>query len=98
MSATKNNNIFDKTSFLGSNSSEFMEELYAQYVTNPQGLPEEWKEFFKNLNDDKEEVIKTVNGPSWSRKKRKERTTKNNFSCSFGAQRLCILHIFVQEI
>ena len=55
MSATKNNNIFDKTSFLGSNSSEFMEELYAQYVTNPQGLPEEWKEFFKSLNDNKEE-------------------------------------------
>ena len=48
MSAIKNNNIFDKTSFLGSNSSEFMEELYAQYVTNPQGLPEEWKEFFKS--------------------------------------------------
>ena len=71
MSTTKNNNIFDKTSFLGSNSSEFMEELYAQYATNPQGLPEEWKEFFKSLNDNKEEIIKTVNGPSWSRKKRK---------------------------
>ena len=77
MSATQNNNIFDKTSFLGSNSSEFMEELYAQYVTNPQGLPEEWKEFFKSLNDNKEEIIKTVNGPSWSRKKRKIRTTIN---------------------
>ena len=75
MSATKNNNIFDKTSFLGSNSSEFMEELYAQYVTNPQGLPEEWKEFFKSLNDNKEEIIKTVNGPSWSRKKRKKTIT-----------------------
>ena len=62
MSTTKNNNIFDKTSFLGSNSSEFMEELYARYATNPQGLPEEWKEFFKSLNDDKEEIIKTVNG------------------------------------
>ena len=51
MSIIKNNNIFEKTSFLGNNSSEFIEELYAQYITNPQGLTEEWKEFFKGLKD-----------------------------------------------
>ena len=28
MSTVKNNNIFEKTSFLGGNSSEFIEELY----------------------------------------------------------------------
>ena len=56
MSITKNNNIFEKTSFLGGNSSEFIEELYAQYVNNPETLPEEWKEFFQGLKDNKEEV------------------------------------------
>ncbi len=93
MSATKNNNIFDKTSFLGSNSSEFMEELYAQYVTNPQGLPEEWKEFFKSLNDNKEEIIKTVNGPSWSRKKRKKRTTTNGEEFKKDSNNTSSVHI-----
>ena len=78
MSITKSNNIFEKTSFLGGNSSEFIEELYAQYITNPESISEEWKEFFQGLKDNKEEVIKTVNGPSWSRKKKKKRFIKNN--------------------
>jgi len=77
MSIIKNNNIFEKTSFLGNNSSEFIEELYAQYITNPQGLTEEWKEFFKGLQDNKELIINTVNGPSWSPKKKKKFTRIN---------------------
>ena len=77
MSIIKNNNIFEKTSFLGNNSSEFIEELYAQYITNPQGLTEEWKEFFKGLKDNKELIINTVNGPSWSPKKKKKFTRTN---------------------
>ncbi len=77
MSANKNNNIFEKTSFLGNNSSEFIEELYAQYITNPQGLTDEWKEFFKGLKDNKESIINTVNGPSWSPKKKKKRISAN---------------------
>ena len=77
MSIIKNNNIFEKTSFLGNNSSEFIEELYAQYITNPQGLTEEWKEFFKGLKDNKELIINTVNGPSWSPKKKKKSTRMN---------------------
>ena len=69
MSTVKNNNIFEKTSFLGGNSSEFIEELYAQYVQNPGSISSEWKEFFDGLKDNKSEIINTVNGPSWSRKK-----------------------------
>ena len=45
MSTVKNNNIFEKTSFLGGNSSEFIEELYAQYVQNPESISSEWKNF-----------------------------------------------------
>jgi len=77
MSTNKNNNIFEKTSFLGNNSSEFIEELYAQYITNPQGLTDEWKEFFEGLKDNKESIINTVNGPSWSPKKKKKRISIN---------------------
>ena len=49
MSTVKNNNIFEKTSFLGGNSSEFIEELYSQYVQNPKSISKEWREFFVSL-------------------------------------------------
>ena len=77
MSTVKNNNIFEKTSFLGGNSSEFIEELYAQYVQNPQSISNEWQEFFEGLKDNKDSVINTVNGPSWSPKKRKIKIPSN---------------------
>jgi len=47
MSVNKSNNIFEKTSFLGNNSSEFVETLYAEYLNNPQNIPEQWKFFLK---------------------------------------------------
>ena len=71
MTTYKNNNILEKTSFLGGNNSEFIEELYAQYIVNPDAVSKEWKEFFKGLRDNKQEIIKKVNGPSWSPKKKK---------------------------
>ena len=70
MSTNKNNNIFEKTSFLGNNSSEFVETLYAEYLKNPEKLSEEWRKFFEGVNDDKEKILKNANGPSWSPKKK----------------------------
>ena len=40
-------------------------------------MTEEWKEFFKGLQDNKELIINTVNGPSWSPKKKKKFTRIN---------------------
>ena len=77
MSANKNNNIFEKTSFLGNNSSEFVETLYADYLNNPEKLPDQWRKFFEGLNDKKEKVLKNVNGPSWSPKKKIKNTSKD---------------------
>ena len=77
MSTVKNNNIFEKTSFLGGNNSEFIEELYAQYIQNPESISNEWKEFFDGLKDNKSEIINTINGPSWSRKKSRRVKYKN---------------------
>ena len=66
MSTVRNNNIFAKTSFLGANSSEFIEQLYVDYLEKPDSIPKEWREFFLGLNDEKEKIIKTINGPSWA--------------------------------
>ena len=63
-------NIFEKTSFLGSNSSEFVETLYADYLNNPDKLPEQWRNFFEGLNEKREKIIKNASGPSWSPKKK----------------------------
>ncbi len=68
--ATNKNNIFEKTSFLGNNSSEFVENLYAEYLSNPSKLPEEWRKFFEGLNEQKDKILQNANGPSWSPKKR----------------------------
>ena len=62
MSTNKNNNIFEKTSFLGNNSSEFVETLYAEYLKNPQNLPEEWKKFFEGLNEKREKILSSPLG------------------------------------
>ena len=78
MANGKNNNIFEKTSFLGANSSQFIQELYADYLTNPQNIPNEWKIFFEGLKDEKDGVIKNVNGPSWARKKKLKNNLQNN--------------------
>ncbi len=93
MSINKDNTIFDNTSFLGNNSSEFVETLYAEYLNNPENIPDQWRKFFDGLNDKKEKILKNANGPSWSPKKKiktksldsfesieKNNTTKENLS------------------
>ena len=41
-----------KTSFvLFKQDSEFIEELYAQYVQNPESISSQWKEFFDGLRE-----------------------------------------------
>ena len=77
MSIGKNNNIFEKTSFLGGNSSQFIEELYAEYLRAPDSISSEWREFFEGLKDKKEEILKTVVGPSWAPKTKKKRIQIN---------------------
>ena len=78
MSNLKKNNIFEKTSFLGPNNSQFIEQLYADYLETPDKIPIEWKVFFEGLNDKKDEILKTVIGPSWA-----PRAKKKKFSVNF---------------
>ena len=82
MSTYKNNNIFEKTSFLGNNSSEFVETLYADFLDNPENIPKQWKNFFEGLNEKREKILKDVNGPSWSRKKRIKSTATDSYKYS----------------
>jgi 2-oxoglutarate dehydrogenase E1 component len=74
MSSSQDNNIFKKTSFLAGNNSAFIEELYSEYLKNPNELPDSWKEFFDGLKEKKEIISQTLEGPSWAPKKIKKKT------------------------
>ena len=66
MSSSKDNTTYKKTSFLEGNNSEFINEFYADYLSNPQSLPEGWRKFFEGLSDEQKLVYNDLKGPSWS--------------------------------
>ncbi len=70
--STSKNNLFQKTSFLAGNNTDYIEEYYSQYLQDPNSLPESWKSFFEGLNEDEKIVSKNIKGPSWSPKKIKK--------------------------
>jgi len=71
MSSSKNNNTYKKTSFLAGNNSEFINEFYSDYLSDPNSLPESWRKFFEGLSDEQDLIHENLRGPSWSPKKKK---------------------------
>ena len=68
---TSSKNIeFKKTSFLNKSNSAFIEEMYIKYIEKDPNLPKSWREYFTDLNDDIESIIKEVEGPSWAQRKK----------------------------
>ena len=66
MSSSDNNTTYKKTSFLSGINSEFINQFYSDYLTDPESLPEGWKFFFDGLSEDEKLVLNDLNGPSWS--------------------------------
>ena len=46
MSSSDNNITFKKTSFLSGINSEFINQFYSDYLSDPKSLPESWRNFF----------------------------------------------------
>ena len=65
MSSSKNLE-FEKTAFLSKSNSAFIEEMYVKFINNDPNLPDSWKEYFKEIGDEPDIVLKEINGPSWS--------------------------------
>ncbi|MEP3275528.1 MAG: 2-oxoglutarate dehydrogenase E1 component [Stappiaceae bacterium] len=61
------NKNFALTSFLYGANASYIEDLYAQYQENPAALDETWRDFFGELKDDREAVIKEARGAPWRR-------------------------------
>ena len=77
MSSSNDNITFKKTSFLSGVNSEFINQFYSDYLSDPKSLPEGWKKFFDGLSEDEKLILDDLNGPSWSPEKK---IKKINFS------------------
>tara|TARA_A100001011_G_scaffold120924_1_gene127639 strand:- start:762 stop:3644 length:2883 start_codon:yes stop_codon:yes gene_type:complete len=77
MSSSKNNTTYKKTSFLVGNNSEFINEFYADYLSDPKSLPESWRKFFDGLSDEQKLIYNDLKGPSWSPKKNNRKINLN---------------------
>ena len=70
MSSSNNNTTYKKTSFLSGINSEFINQFYSDYLSDPNSLPEGWRKFFEGLSEDEKLVLNDLNGPSWSPSKK----------------------------
>ena len=80
MSSSNNNTTYKKTSFLAGNNSEFINEFYADYISDPSSLPDSWRKFFDGLSEDEKLVYDNLKGPSWSPEKKIKRKVKKLFN------------------
>ena len=70
MSSSDNNITYKKTSFLSGINSEFINQFYSDYLSDPKSLPQGWRKFFDGLSEDEKLVLNDLRGPSWSREKK----------------------------
>ena len=77
MSSSKNNTTYKKTSFLVGNNSEFINEFYADYLSDPKSIPESWRNFFEGLSDEQKLIYKDLQGPSWSPERKNKKINFN---------------------
>ncbi len=59
------NELFARTSFLHGANASYVEDLYGRFQDNPGSVSADWRAFFTDLKERKEQVIAEVRGPSW---------------------------------
>ena len=88
MSSSKNLE-YKKTSFLNKSNSAFIEQMYLKFINKDSNLPESWKNYFLDIGDETDLIVKEIKGPSWSPVKKridldeiqkKIETKDNNFA------------------
>ncbi|HSG93981.1 MAG TPA: 2-oxoglutarate dehydrogenase E1 component, partial [Afifellaceae bacterium] len=67
MARQEANEAFQRSSFLYGGNAAYLEELYARYQENPASLDAGWQDFFKDLKDDKADVLREARGAPWRR-------------------------------
>ena len=67
MSRQDANAAFVRTSFLYGGNAAYIDDLYARYEADPKALDAAWQSFFQSLKDDRADVERNAQGPSWQR-------------------------------
>ena len=67
MALQEANEAFAQTSFLYGGNASYIDELYAQYQTNPNSVNAEWQNLFSSLDDEKEDIASNARGASWKK-------------------------------
>ena len=70
MSSSKNLE-YKKTSFLNKSNSAFIEQMYLKFINKDSDLPESWRNYFLDVGEEIDLVVKEINGPTWSPQKKK---------------------------
>ena len=61
------NEQFLGTAFLYGGNATYLEQMLAAYSKDPDSVPESWREFFDQMNDDKGDAARNAEGASWKR-------------------------------
>ena len=67
MARQADNQAFSDTSFLYGGNAAYLEELYARYQTDPATLDDGWQAFFRELKDERQDVLREARGAPWKR-------------------------------
>src|SRR5712691_3026445 len=57
----------DHSTFLSGANAEFIAELYARFLENPEEVDESWRRFFADIGDDASAIRAERAGPPWAR-------------------------------
>ena len=68
MARQEANEQFQITSFLDGANAAYIEQLYARYEEDPASVDDQWRTFFKALEEDPSDVKKAAKGASWRKK------------------------------
>ena len=60
MSSADKNITYKQTSFLAGTNSEFINEFYADYISDPSSLPESWRKFFDGLSENEKLIFDDI--------------------------------------
>ncbi|WP_293900753.1 2-oxoglutarate dehydrogenase E1 component [Phenylobacterium sp.] len=60
------NDVLAETSFLYGGNGAFVEQLYAQWSTDPDSVGPSWQAFFASLHDRADEVKRAAERPAWT--------------------------------
>ena len=67
MTKTDLNEAFEQTSFLYGGNAQFIEQLYARFLSDPASVDPHWRQFFAGLADDRASALNRSRGRSWER-------------------------------